>query len=107
MVIKIISLFSLWITINNLFLLLLDKKTKYNNHNMSIKLLFIGLFFGVFMFLFLNKIRKLRKEEYLYSKYLHLKYTYSFLKEYLDDDDETYREYIMLKRHFAIKKLKK
>lgn len=82
----------------------LNKKTQYNNCELTTKYCLIFTIFGLFCFLFIDKIKEKRKIECFEI----------LVKDYekfgIDDndifDDENREEYLNMKRYLKLKKIK-
>lgn len=102
-----------FVTINSLFMNNLLNRTQYRDHNYPDSSVFIILIFGVLCFLFIEKIKKIRKNAYYKAKLYNLE-KFKSIGMILDEnnnlqvfDEETKKELIKIKRILALKKIKR
>lgn len=103
---KIIVSILIYITVTSVFLPFIDDKTKYNPcGNYPDGHIFIIILFGPFCYLFLNKLRKWRKNGYYKFRLVLLERHKEFPFLISENDNEYYKEVKQLKRRIALNKI--
>lgn len=100
---QIVSYILIYFLLNTLSIVLLDKITRYHEDKSAINgwsLFFIFLFFGIFCFLFLNKIREKRKIEHFKNMIYFYEHFQSHTFQY---DVDAQSKVLKMKRYLKIK----
>lgn len=113
---KIFGYIIIYIIINQLLVLLINKLTEFikfdednvlNSHpTLSTKLYILICIFGIFMIFFIKWIRKIRINAYDYNRYIHLKFKMLVFKEIYNKNNDTHNEFITLDRKYKLRQLK-